>query len=128
MAGVRKLFSYYPRFWALIRLQLQNFRIIRNFWFRKSQHTYKDKDKIFPVVDVSVRQTSFYDMELNFLIRLILEKGYDTVVEVGAYKGYRVADLKRLMPYVNVIAADLMYLPAQKDGIEFISYGKIGGG
>jgi hypothetical protein len=56
---------------------------------------------------VQARPLRFNDMEANFFIRLIIEHGYDHVIELGAYHLERAAGLARLFPSTKVYGLDI---------------------
>lgn len=110
---------------ALLRLQYENLKLMTNFFFRKSAHEYKSRTAKNPQFNIVNRNTAFYDMELNFLIRVILEGRYECVLEIGAFRGNRAADLKRLLPSIEIVACDLMYLPATDGPVTTLPFGEL---
>jgi hypothetical protein len=104
------------------RVQLRVLRMIRRFYFKPIANPYLSRQKIKPTFDTSLRNTSLHDLELNFLLRILQEYGYRTVVEIGAFSGRRAADLKRLMPAVDVLATDLSYECSANGGVRAIPF------
>ena len=76
------------------------------------------------------RNVALEDMELNFLIRIILERQragrpVSKFVEVGAHRAYRIRHLKRLFPELECVAADIIQnykTIGERDSVRFIGH------
>lgn len=69
--------------------------------------------------------SSFNDHEVNFFARLLLERKYDFVIEIGAYDLARSKKLKALFPSLNIFALDItpdFKEPKIIDGISIAPY------
>lgn len=65
------------------------------------------------------------DPALNLYLRLVLEHGYRTVIEIGAFRGARILALKRLLPQIEAWALDILpdyATPRMHAGVNFSRY------
>lgn len=63
-----------------------------------------------------------HDPALNLFLRAVLEHGYRTVIEIGAYSGARILTLKRLVPTIDAWALDIIpayTVPSERNGVRF---------
>jgi hypothetical protein len=77
-------------------------RILSNRYVDGSFNYSADLDGL-----TSAAPLRFNDLEANFFIRLVLERSYSHVIEIGAYKLERAAGLARLFPSVTVHGLDI---------------------
>ena len=61
-----------------------------------------------------VENITICDKPLAFFLRAILEYGHKTVIEIGAFNGYRLINLKRLLPQIDAYGLDIG--PRYKEG------------
>lgn len=69
-----------------------------------------DRNLDFEAISHDFDQTSpqVSDHSTNFLLRIIAEFKYDTIIECGSYSGQRAFLLKRLFPYARIIGLDIV--------------------
>lgn len=77
---------------SLYDLELSHLRMLRSLLFtRKEENPYFSMAKMVPA-NVGEVNTKLYDIEVNYLCRLVLERRYQFVVEAGAFTARRMAD------------------------------------
>jgi hypothetical protein len=65
-----------------------------------------------------VLDTPLNDDPTNFFLRVILEKKFKTVFELGSYSCQRIITLKKLVPEIDAVALDILPQYEKLDGAE----------
>lgn len=75
--------------------------------------------------DMSAAPPPVTDMATSFFLRILLEGGYETVIEIGASSGTRIITLKKLLGAINAHGLDILknyQTPFEMEDVRFENF------
>lgn len=72
-------------------------------------------------VDIKYTHPVICDIAYNLYLRALVEGGYRTIIEIGAYSGERILHLKRTMPSVEAYGLDIVKTYHNEHSVEGVN-------